>query len=39
LDGGVRMMLGESVKEPRRQFKVREPEDLGTSLSTQNAAA
>ena len=41
LEGGVRMMLGDSVKEPRRQFKVREPEDLGTSLTThtQNVAA
>lgn len=34
LEGGVRMIIGDSVKEPRRQFKVREPEDLGKSLTT-----
>lgn len=30
-EDGVKI-LGDSVKEPRRQFKVREPEELGTSL-------
>lgn len=36
-EDGVRI-LGDSSKEPRRLFKVREPEDIGTNLNQQRTA-
>lgn len=38
-EDGVKILGESSVKEPRRQFKVREPEELGTSLLQHSSVA